>query len=46
MYKDWLQVDARQILFQTHNTVPNAGDLFEALLDAGYMIYSKEVRLV
>jgi len=44
-YKDFIELDARQILVQTHNTAPNAGELFDGLLNAGYMIYAKEADM-
>lgn len=45
LYKDWLAIDTRQILFQTHNTPANANELFAALLEAGYVIYSREADM-
>ena len=44
-YKDWLQLDIRQILVETHNTPEMAPAFFEDILNAGYVITSKEPNI-
>ncbi|KAL7553223.1 hypothetical protein ACHAWF_016491 [Thalassiosira exigua] len=44
-WREWLTVDMRQILVETHNApMPNARDFFFGLHDAGYAIFSKEAN--
>lgn len=44
-FREWLQHDLRQILVETHNApMPNAGDFFREIHDAGYVIFSKEAN--
>lgn len=44
-WQEWLTVDMRQILVETHNApMPNAGDMFFHLHDEGYVIFSKEAN--
>ena len=44
-WQEWLTVDMRQILVETHNApMPQAKDFFFGLHDAGYVIFSKEAN--
>eukprot|EP00579_Thalassiosira_antarctica_P029416 CAMPEP_0202033584 /NCGR_PEP_ID=MMETSP0905-20130828/66124_1 /ASSEMBLY_ACC=CAM_ASM_000554 /TAXON_ID=420261 /ORGANISM="Thalassiosira antarctica, Strain CCMP982" /LENGTH=339 /DNA_ID=CAMNT_0048597491 /DNA_START=116 /DNA_END=1131 /DNA_ORIENTATION=- len=44
-WQEWLTVDMRQILVETHNApMPNARDFFFNLHDKGYVIFSKEAN--
>ena len=44
-FSDWLKVDMRQILVETHNgPMPNGRDFFFNLHDAGFVIFSKEAN--
>ncbi|KAL7541661.1 hypothetical protein ACHAXR_011118 [Thalassiosira sp. AJA248-18] len=44
-YEDWLTVDMRQILVETHNApMPNARNFFFNLHDKGFVIFSKEAN--
>ncbi|KAL9182363.1 hypothetical protein ACHAXT_013015 [Thalassiosira profunda] len=44
-WKDWLTVDMRQILVETHNApMPNAREMFFNLHDNGFVIFSKEAN--
>ena len=45
VWDEWLTVDMRQILVETHNApMPNARDFFFGLHDAGFVIFSKEAN--
>jgi hypothetical protein len=45
IWPEFLSVDMRQILVETHNApMPNARDMFFGLHDAGYVIFSKEAN--
>lgn len=44
-YKDWLEFDIRQILVETHNTPNQTCDFFDGLINAGYVMYSKEPNI-
>ena len=45
VWQDWLTVDMRQILVETHNApMPNARDFFFGLHDAGFVVFSKEAN--
>lgn len=41
-YKEWLQLDIRQLMLKVHFTTPNTTDMFQALHDAGYANFHKE----
>lgn len=44
-WQEWLTVDMRQILVETHNApMPNARDMFFTLHDSGFVIFSKEAN--
>lgn len=44
-WPEWLDVDIRQILVETHNApMPQARDLFFNLHDRGFVIFSKEAN--
>jgi hypothetical protein len=47
VWQEWLTVDVRQILVETHNApMPNARDMFFGLHDAGFVVFSKEANYV
>jgi len=44
-WQEWLTVDMRQILVETHNApMPNARDFFFNLHDNGFVIFNKEAN--
>jgi Methyltransferase domain len=45
VYKDILQIDARQIAVEVHNVNENTAMFFQALHDNGYVIFHKEPNI-